>query len=164
MKTKNIISLLLLLVVIPVFNVSAQKADFNGEWKLNKEKSKVPDNQLFLSKITIQLKPDSLLTTRTYENANSEEYPFDEKISLDGKENKITIYDMPRTSTATLSDSDGSLSITSTTEFNNNGGQADYTAKETWKVGSDGKTLTLQFTNKMDTEETTGTYTYDKTK
>jgi hypothetical protein len=164
MKTKTIPSFLLLLIFLPAFNISAQNSQFNGEWKLNKEKSVLTDSQLFLSRINIQLKADSVLTTRVYENANGEEYLFDEKLTLDGKDNKIEIYDMPRTSMATLTKSDGTISIASTTTFNGSNGMEDMVAKETWKVDSDGKLLTLQFTNKMSGNETTGTYFYEKTK
>jgi hypothetical protein len=164
MKTKSILSLLIMMFFLPAFTVIAQKPDFPGEWKLNKEKSVLTDNQLFLSKITIQLKSDSLLTTRVYENGNGEEYPFEENLSLDGKDCKIVIFDMPRTSKANRSDTDGSIMIASTTTFNGNSGQEDMTAKETWKVENAGQFLTLEFTNKMSGNETTGKYYYDKVK
>jgi hypothetical protein len=161
MKTRKIYSTLFLLMILPGFIAYAQKTDLSGEWKLNKEKATLADNQLYLSKITIQLKADSLYTTRVYENGTGEEYPFDEKLSLDGKECKIVIYDMPRTSTASRS-SDGIVTIASTTTFNGNYGQEDMVAKETWKVDKDGKILTLEFSNKMSGTESTGTYFYDK--
>jgi hypothetical protein len=164
MKTKTIIVALSLLFFLPALTIYAQKADFSGEWKLNKEKTVLPDNQLFLSGITIQIKTDSLLTTRVYENGNGEEYPFEENISLDGKDCKIVIFDMPRTSKATISDTDGSIMIASTTTFSGNNGQEDMIAKETFKVDNEGKTLTLEFTNKMSGNETTGTYYYNKVK
>jgi hypothetical protein len=164
MKTKVILSFLFLLLLVPASQISAQKVDFSGEWKLNREKSTLPDAQLFLSKITLQVKSDSLLTTRVYENSNGEEYPFDEKLSLDGKECKLLIYEMPRTSTAKLSDENGSLLIASTTTFNGMNGQEDMVANETWKVESNGQMLTLTFTNKMSGAETSGTYYYDKVK
>jgi hypothetical protein len=164
MKKQTIFTTILFLILISVFNASAQKADLTGEWKINREKSVITDNQLLLSKITIQLKSDSILTTRVYESGDGQEYPFDEKISLDGKENKVVIYDMPRTSTATHSDSDGSIMIASTTTFNGNNGAEDMVAKETWKLDNEGKFLTLDFTNKMSGNETTGTYFYEKAK
>jgi hypothetical protein len=164
MKTKSILIAFIMLIFLPSLTIFSQKPDFSGEWKLNKEKSAVPDNQLFLSKITIQLKSDSLLTTRVYENGTGEEYPFDENLSLDGKECKITIYDMPRTSTATKTDADGSISIASTTTFTANGGQDDMIAKETWKIENEGQFLTLDFTNKMSGNEVTGKYYYEKSK
>jgi hypothetical protein len=164
MKTKTILIALSLLFYLPALTIYAQKADFSGEWKLNKEKTVLADNQLFLSGITIQIKSDSLLTTRVYENENGEEYPFVENLSLDGKDCKISIFDMPRTSKATLSDTDGSILIASTTTFNGNNGQEDMTAKETWKVDNEGKTITLEFTNKMSGNEISGTYYYNKVK
>jgi hypothetical protein len=162
MKKQTIFVSLLLLLLVCVFNASAQNADITGEWKINREKSVITDNQLLLSKITFQLKSDSLFTTRVYESGDGQEYPFDEKISLDGKENKLVIYDMPRTSTAT--NSNGSYVIASTTTFNGNNGAEDMVAKETWKLDNDGKFLTLDFTNTMSGNETTGTYFYEKAK
>lgn len=164
MKTKSILVLCLVLTFLPALTLTAQKADFNGEWNLNKEKSAVPDGQLFLSKITMQVKSDSLLTTRVYENANGESYPFDEKISLNGNDCKMVVYDMPRTSTAKLSDTDGSVSVSSTTTFNGNYGAEDMVAKETWKIDPATKMLTLTFSNKMSGTETTGTFYYEKAK
>jgi hypothetical protein len=164
MKTKTILIALSLLFYLPALTIYAQKADFSGEWKLNKEKTVLADNQLFLSGITIQIKSDSLLTTRVYETGNGEEYPFVENLSLDGKDCKITIFDMPRTSKATRSDTDGSIMIASTTTYNGNNGQEDMTAKETWKVDNEGKTITLEFTNKMSGNEISGTYYFNKVK
>ena len=164
MKKQTIFISILLLLLVSVFNASAQKADITGEWKINREKSVITDNQLLLSKITFQFKSDSLFTTRVYESGDGQEYPFDEKISLDGKENKLVIYDMPRTSTATHSDSNGSYVIASTTTFNGNNGMEDMVARETWKLDNEGKFLTLDFTNKMSGNETTGTYFYEKAK
>lgn len=164
MKTKPFLTLLILLFILSAYTISAQKPDFSGEWKLNKEKSVIADNQLFLFSIIIKLKPDSMLTTRVYENGNGEQYPFDENLSLDGKECKVVIYDMPRTSTATRTDTSGSIMIASTTTFNGNNGEEDMTAKETWKFDNEGQMLTLEFTNKMADNETTGTYFYDRTK
>lgn len=164
MRTKPFIALIILLLILTASTISAQKADLSGEWKLNKEKSVIADNQLFLTSITIKIKPDSLFTTRVYENGNGEQYPFDENLSLDGKECKLVIYDMPRTSTATRSDSDGSIKISSATTFNGNNGEENMTAKETWKMDNEGQTLTLEFTNAMSGNEFTGTYFYNRAK
>lgn len=164
MKTKSILTFISLLILLTSISTFAQKGDFSGEWKLNKEKSALTDTQLFLSRITIQLKSDSLLTTRVYENGNGEEYPFEENLTLDGKECKIAIYEMPRTSKASRSDTNGTIMIESTTTFNGNNGQEDMTAKEAWKVENEGQILTLSFTNKMSGNEITGTYYYDKVK
>jgi hypothetical protein len=164
MKTKSIICFLFILAVIPSFSALGQKDQFSGEWKLNKEKTVLPDNQLFLSGITIHLKSDSLLTTRVYENGNGEQYPFDENMSLDGKESKLVIYDMPRTSKASKSTFDRSISIESKTTFQSNNGPGDLVAKETWTVDADGKTLSIAYNNNMGGTETKGTNYYTKVK
>ena len=164
MKKKTSFLILFLLTLLPAFLITAQKPDYSGEWKLNKEKSSITDPQLFLSKITFQVKSDSLFTTRVYENGNGEEYPFEENLSLDGKDCKIVIFDMPRNSKATRSATDGSIIITSATTFNNGNGPEDATANETWKLDNDGQFLTLTFTNKMSGNETTGTYYFEKAK
>jgi hypothetical protein len=164
MKTKTILSLLFLLFLLPSFKASSQKNDLTGEWKLNKEKSVITESQLFLSGITIQQKSDSLLTMRIYENGNGEEYPFDEKLSLDGKECKIVIFEMPRSSKASISATDNSINIISATTFNGNSGPEDMTADENWKLDADGQTLILQFTNKMSGNESKGTYYFNKVK
>jgi hypothetical protein len=142
-------------------SLSAQKPDFSGEWKLNKEKSTTTDNQLIVAKIILKQKPDSLYTSRVYENNNGEEYTFDENFSLDGKDTKLTVYDLPRTSKATLADTDGSININSSTTFN---GSEDFVAIEKWKLESEGKVLTLEYTNKMSGNEITGTFHYDRVK
>jgi hypothetical protein len=164
MKTRTIFLILFLLTLLPASLINAQKSDLSGEWKLNKEKSSIADAQLFLSKITIQVKTDSLFTTRVYENGNGEEYPFEENLSLDGKDCKIVIYEIPRTSKATRSAADGALMIASVTTFNNGNGPEDMTSNETWKLDNDRRFLTMSFTNKMSGNETTGTYYFEKAK
>jgi hypothetical protein len=162
MKTKSFFTLLLLLIITAPC-VSGQSSNFSGEWKLDKEKTVMANDQLFLSSVTIQLKSDSLLTTRVYSNGY-EEYPFNENLSLDGKDCKINIYDMPRSSKASRSTSDGSLMIESKTTFYGNSGEEDLIAKETWKVDSEGKVLTINFTNKMSAGEFAGTSYYNRVK
>jgi hypothetical protein len=164
MKTKSPFGLLIILLFMASFSAQAQNSAFTGEWKLNREKTILADNQLFLSKVTIQHKGDSLLTTRVYENGNGEEYPFEENLSLDGKESKIVIYEMPRTSKASRVNTDGSILIESKTTFNGNNGQEDLLAKETWKVDNESKMLIVDFTNKMSAGEVTGKNYYNRVK
>jgi len=162
MKTKTTFSLLILSFLMISFNSYAQRQDYSGEWNLNREKTTLADNQLFLSKMTIQIKGDSLITTRIYENGYGEEYPFDENLTLDGKDCKISIYDMPRSSNASFSDTDGTLNIQSKTTFYANGGEDDLVAKEIWKIDPDTKLLTMEFTNTISGTETKGINYYSK--
>ena len=164
MKTKTILSLGFLLIIFSTAPSMGQPASFTGEWKLNREKSNIQDNQLILTKIQMQLKGDSLLTTRTYENQNGEEYPFEENLTLNGKDCKITIYDMPRSSKATISKSDGTLQIESTTTFYGNSGEENLVAKETWKIEDGGKALSFTFTNSMSAGTATGAHYFERVK
>jgi hypothetical protein len=164
MKTKTTLLFLILCTFTISLTTFSQGTGFTGDWKLNTEKTVLAENQLFLSAITIQLRSDSLITIRTYSDGNGEEYPFEENLTLDGKEHKITIYDMPRTSKASKSDADGSLIIESTTTFNGQYGEENLVAKENWKVDNEGNTLTIDFTNKMSDTEIKGTNYYNKVK
>ena len=164
MKTKSIFGFLFILFFIASFSALAQNSALTGEWKLNREKTVLADNQLFLSNVTIQVKGDSLLTTRVYENGNGEQYPFEENLTLDGKECKMVIYEMPRTSKASRVASDGSILIESKTTFSGSNGQEDLLAKETWKVDNESKMLIIDFTNKMSAGEVTGKSYYNKVK
>jgi hypothetical protein len=143
MKAKFLPSYLTILLLVCSVFVKAQNNPLTGEWKLNKEKTVLAANQLFLLKIAIQVKGDSLLTTRTYQNTDGQEYPFNENLSLSGKESKIVIYDMPRTAKATLSKADGSIALESTTTFYRDGQEVNFKAQETWKVESENKLLSI---------------------
>jgi hypothetical protein len=164
MKTKSASGFIIFLLLIFSFSVKAQNDIFTGEWTLNKEKTVLADNQLFLSKIKIELKNDSILMTRTYQNGNGDEYPFDENLSLDGKESKIIIYDMPRTSNAKKSSSDGAILIESKTTFTTDNGEENMVAKETWKVDNEGKMLAVEFSNKTSAGEVSGIHYFNKVK
>jgi len=162
MKTKTITGLVILLMFITSLTLSAQKPDFSGEWKLNKEKTALTDNSLFLAGITIKVKADSLYTTRVYENSNGEQYPFDENVTLDGEEGKISIYDMPRVTKATGINSDGTINVESKTTFYNNGSEDNLVAKEIWKI-ADG-ILTIEYNNTMSAGFNSGNLYFTKVK
>ncbi len=164
MDTKNFKLIFTLLLAISTFSLHAEEPGFTGEWKLNKEKTVLQGSQIFLSKLTIKIKGDSLLTNRTYENADGQEYPFVENLFLNGKESKIVIYDMPRTTKATRSATDGTLVLDSNTTFNRDGQEAVMNSKETWKVEPGAKVLTISFTTKLADREFPGTLYLDRVK
>jgi hypothetical protein len=164
MKTRTTLPILFLLIFAPVISSFGQKVDFSGEWKLNKEKTTLTDNSLFLSGIKIMLRSDSLLTTRAYENSNGEEYTFDENLSLDGKEGKIVIYNMPRTSKVSKAAGLESLIFESVTVFTGQYGADSLVSKETWKLDPESKNLVIEFTNKMTGNEMVGKIFFNKVK
>lgn len=164
MKTKTIAGLVIIIMLLTSLSGLAQKPDFSGEWKLNREKTALADNSLFLSGITIKIKADTLFTARVYENSNGEQYPFDENVTLNGSEAKITIYDMPRVTKATGVNADGSINLESKTTFYNNGAEDNLVSKEIWKIAGDTKMLTIEFKNTMSAGEATGTLYFSKVK
>ena len=154
---RTIITTAFILIAV---TISAQLSNFNGTWKINKEKSNVPADQLYLSQISIMVKGDSLITTRTYTDPNYQEYPFAENLTLDGKEAKISIYDMPRVSKATKDG--GTIIINSKTTFYGGGGEDNLTAVETWKSGDD--SLSIDQVIQVSGQEFKGVFVYDKVK
>jgi len=164
MKAKTFLIAIILIITAGTYSASSQKSDFSGEWKLNREKTVLADNQLYLSEIKIFVKKDSLITTRTYEDGNGQVYPFDENLTLDGKECKIIIYDMPRTSKASKVNSDGSIIVESRTTFYGNNGEDNLNSTETWKIDREGPTLIISFKNNMSSGEVSGTNYYNKVK
>jgi len=164
MKTKNFKLIFTLLLVITTFSLQAEEPAFTGEWNLNKGKTVLQGSQLFLSKLTIEVKGDSLFTNRTYENADGQEYPFVENLSLNGKESEIVIYNMPRTTKATRSAADGTLILDSNTTFNRDGQDVVMNSKETWKLDSGAKLLTISVTTKMVGSEFPGILYFDRVK
>lgn len=158
MKTKSLVIFIVALFIS--ISATSQNTSFDGIWKIDRQKSTVPSDQLFLSKINISIKGDTLYTTRIYEDPNGQEYPFDETLALNGSEGKITIYEMPRVSKA-RKESDGSIIIESKTTMNNYGSEENLVSTETWKVSNDG-ILSMDFTNQMSGQEYKGTFYYTK--
>lgn len=158
MKKILFTGLVLLMSIAISYKSSAQKPDFNGNWKLDAAKSTLPEYTPVLTRITVSVKGDSLLTVRYYDTGDGQEYPFNENVTLDGKEYSITIYDMPRKTKATASAEDGSFTVESTTSTQ--GG--DFVSKETWKTDPSNKVLTISFKNIMEGNEGTGLFTLNK--
>lgn len=140
------------------YMASAQKPDFSGKWKLDATKSTLPEYTPVLTRITVIIKGDSLLTQRFYDTGDGQEYPFTENVTLDGKEYSITIYDMPRKTKASASAEDGSFYVESTTSS----GSGDFVSKETWKTDPENKVLTISFKNSMEGNEGSGSFILNK--
>lgn len=128
-------------------NVSAQKADFNGTWKLDMTRSTLTEYTPVLRRIDVKIVGDSLLTERYYDTGDGQEYPFKENLNLKGKEFSITIYDMPRKSKASWLETDGSVIMESTTTFYGDSGSEDFISKEIWKADAANMILTISYKN-----------------
>lgn len=142
--------------------VAGQKTNLAGTWKLDRSKPGLSEYSLLLVDLNVLIKGDSLLTKRTYATGEGQEYPFTENVTLDGKECKITIYDMPRKSKAVWSEPDGVLNLESTTTYNGSNGSEDFISKEVWKVDNANKTLTISFKNSSSAGQSDGAFIYNK--
>jgi len=139
-----------------------KKVDFTGVWTLDREKTSLGDSQLFMAKIDVTVKGDSLLTTRTYENEWGETYPFDENLKMDGSTHEITIYDMPRKAAAHRSENGENILFESTTTFYGDSGEIDLVTKEKWILDTNKKMLTIESENAWADEELKGVLYYKK--
>lgn len=161
MKKALVFVSLMVLTIIFTISAIAQKSSFSGTWKLDRAKSVLPEYTPILTKITVALKADSILTERFYDVGDGQEYPFDENLPLNGTNVSITIYDMPRKANVTWSDKDNTVNLTSTITFYDSGSPVDFNSKETWKVDQ-ANTLTISFVNKSSQGESTGHFVFSK--
>lgn len=159
MKRTALIIFTMAFAIVSSIQSSAQKADFNGNWKLDMTKSTLAEYTPVLVGINVQIKGDSLLTERHYDTGDGQIYPFTENLTLDGKEYSITIYEMPRKSKASWAEQDGSVIVESNTTAN---GSEDFISKETWKADAANKTLVINFKNSMAGQEVTGLFFLNK--
>jgi len=143
------------------FSVAGQKTDFSGTWKLDRTKTQITSDFPVLVMLTVNIKGDSLLTERIYEVGDGQEYPFDENVTLDGKEHSIYIYDMPRKSKAGWLEKEGSLLFESVTTYTGDSGSGDFVSKETWKLDKTKNILTISFINNTSAGESTGSFVFN---
>ncbi len=164
MKTKItfLFTVVLMLFMTNILAAQEQVPSFSGEWELNRGTMAAENNQLFLSKLTIHHTSDSLMTTRVYENQWGELFPFNENLSLDREETKIWIYDMPRTSKASLSTEDGKLYFESVTTFYEGSGPVDLKTQEVWSIVNEGSVLKIDFTMAYSGGYFTGTQSFKR--
>jgi hypothetical protein len=116
-----------------------------------------------LATITINIDGETLKTERVYEGGDGQEYPFTENLTLDGKEYKITIFDMPRKSKAAWTEQENTILIESVTTFYESGSPEDFVSKENWKVDKTTGILTISFVNSSSYGEIKGAFYYKKT-
>jgi hypothetical protein len=160
---KTLILMLALCLCIAVNPVLAKgKIDLSGDWMLDRDKTESVGNQIFLAAIAVVQKQDSLLTVRTYENEYGEQYPFDEPLTLDGREHKITVYDMPRTTKAMWAEDGNSIVIISTTVYYGDSGTVEFHVSEKWYLAEEGALLCNEFTSKWGEQEQTRTFFFRK--
>jgi len=160
MKKTTLMFTLMAFAIAFSIQVSGQKADFDGSWKLDESKSTLPQFPVILVKIDVTIKGDSLFTERFYDTGDGQIYPFTENLTLDNKEYLITIYDMPRKAKAAWSE--GGLSLESSIVINGDSGPDNFISKETWSADAANKTLSINFKNSTSAGEESGVFFFNK--
>ena len=161
-----------LLVVLPILRsfsvlmaLDAGKTDFSGDWKLNEEKSELPERGRRMLSLTLVIKQkDNVLdVTRTYSGRDGAEYTLEEKLTLDGKESTTTFRESPKTTTVKWSEDRKSLHMVSKMIFSRNGNEFEIDTKEVWKFNSDGE-LAIDITSTTPRGERQMALVYSKKK
>ena len=126
---KKSIILLSALLVAMVFTASA--ADFSGNWKLNKSKSKLGEQFSMAPSILIAAQSGNDLNLEKHISFQDQEMTTKEKYTLDGKESvNPGFQDSQKKSTAVWSGDKNSLTITSKVPMGDN----DMTTVEVYKI------------------------------
>ncbi len=162
MKKATIFMTVFVFIIASVIPASGQTSDFSGTWKLDRTKSTLAEYSPTLVRLDVTLKGDSLLTVRTYDTGDGQEYPFTENLTLDGKEYLITVYEMPRKAKASRGDQESVLNVETTTTFTGSNGTEDFISKEIWKVDKMNKTLTISFKNSSSAGAAEGAFIFNK--
>lgn len=143
-------------------NLSGQSSGLAGSWKLDRTKAGPAGEWPLLINLSISIKGDTLKTTRTYEMNDGQQYPFDEKVIIGGKEVEMYIYDMPRKIKASWVENGAALNFISTTTFYGNSGSENFVSDETWKVDKATGILTISSINKTSAGEFKGAFVFTR--
>ena len=112
------------------------------------------------SKLTVKQEGNSLSIERLAKTRSGEDFTFEEKLTLDGKECENTIFERTRKSIAIWSDDGKSLTISSKMVFN----EFEISTVEIWRLIEEGKSLSIDYKSTSSRGERKGTYIYDKEK
>ena len=154
MNKKNLLLTAVFLMLSVSLFAAKKKVNFSGKWVLDKEKTEIAENSIFLVEISIKQVGDSLFTVRGYENDyDGGFYPFDEDLTLDGKEYEIFIYDMPRTTSAKWSKKGKSIIINSKMTVYGDAGDFDMLSEETLTLEEKGTLLIINLKTTAGEEE-----------
>lgn len=146
---KTLPAFLVALVLLFSFTSLPDKADFSGEWNLNKDKSDLGQFADFATRvIKADQKADNISIARTANSFDGSEVTSTEMLPFDGKETESTVFgNSKKKTTAKWSDDGQTLTMTYTIMLDFNGQTNEVKGVETWTLGDGGKTLVSQVNN-----------------
>jgi hypothetical protein len=139
-------------ILLSAFTMTIQPADFSGSWTLNEGKSDLGQfgARGAASKIVIAQQADGIKIDRTSTGFSGEEVNSTELLTNDGKEVESTVFGSSKRKASIKWNNDQSgFTVTFSINLNMNGQSFDLTGTETWSIGADGKSMTME--NKINT-------------
>jgi len=122
------------------------RTGFSGEWTFDEEKS-VLDNMGVSSlpfKLGIIQKDNDLIIQRTIVLEYADDKITEEKLTVDGKENKSEFWNSPRFITANWSEKGDTLILKSKVVFNRGGQTSEMVVNEAWYLQEQGSVLAIR--------------------
>ena len=121
-------------------------ADFTGQWKYNEEKSETArggfgGNSAY--RMDIDQDFDRMFIKRFSVMEYGNDQIANEEILLDGTEMKTVFYNSPRISKAAWNETNKSLKINTSSQFNRGGTVTEMNSSEEWSLTDGGKTLKI---------------------
>jgi hypothetical protein len=163
-----------LLIAAAIFTLCTSAAlilsvDFSGEWKLNEQKSDLGQFGGRGAAKTIKVSSSDakgISIERTSTNQNGEAVVRKENLTFDGKESESAggFGNSTRKATAKWSDDSQSMIINAVMTFDRDGEKMEIKQKETWKLGDNGQTLTIESSSSSSFGESTMKLVYEKVK
>jgi len=140
------------LLVVAAFSFSfihipADQTNFSGTWTLNEGKSELGQfgARGAARKIVVDQKADAISITKTSTSFSGDEVTATESLGFDGKESQTTVFGTAKKKSTLKWAADGkTFAITYGIVFERDGQSFELKGVETWSLGADGKSVTLQ--------------------
>ena len=164
--SKKILSLLIITAFLFSFSTpKIYQANFSGSWTLNEGKSELGQigARGAAGKIVVDQKADDVTVTRNSTGFQGEALSTTETLTADGKSSETTFFGSAKKKSTMKWAADGqSFTVTYSISMERGGQSFDLSGSETWLLGADGKTLTLQTSLTAPQGEITTKALYDK--
>jgi len=138
--------LLILFASMNLTTVMAQKTDFSGIWKLNKENTDFGDhfspNSIPIQLIIIQ-KKDTISIERTSRNKQGETHVYLEKLATDGRTSEVLINEVLKKISGSKWSDDRQTMLEISSTYIEAGQDKQRKASDTWVLSNAGMTLTV---------------------
>jgi mannan endo-1,4-beta-mannosidase len=120
--------------------------DFSGQWLFNEENSVLGDFGVgFIPyKLEITQGENDLTILRSFIVEWGDDRITEERYTLDGKENRSTLFDSPRITAVNWSEKSDTLNFVSKVTFNRGGRTSEMVTEEKWSLQRRGKILSIE--------------------